>query len=286
MRWEDLREEEFAPAIKESHGVCAMAMGCLEMHGQHLPLGTDTLQGKRILELAAEREPVVTLPPLYFGDLQGAQKTDPTKGEGHYGYMALSVELLTRLLEEICDEVERNGFDKFVIVSSHGGNTALLNSFSRKIVSKKRKCKVFIHSVTLPHPSNILKLVEQNGRDYFPDLSDEDLKVLREYVDERKSGGHACLAETAWMYSQFPELTRLDKIEALSGLSTHTTDFLSRAGLVWGDAWGKDYPNAYSGHAPVGLTPAMADVFFELAVRRVAEALRVLKNEKLMKSLE
>ena len=53
MLWEHLREEEFAPMLKKTHRVCAMAIGCLEKHGQHLPLGTDVLKGGKILELAA-----------------------------------------------------------------------------------------------------------------------------------------------------------------------------------------------------------------------------------------
>ncbi len=56
MLWENLREEEFKPMIERSHGVCAVAIGCMEKHGQHLPVGTDTLESGRILEMASERE--------------------------------------------------------------------------------------------------------------------------------------------------------------------------------------------------------------------------------------
>ena len=41
MRWEDLREEEFESAIEKSKGLCVLPLGCLENHGQHLPVGTD-----------------------------------------------------------------------------------------------------------------------------------------------------------------------------------------------------------------------------------------------------
>ena len=43
MLWENLREEEIKQAVEISGGVCVMPMGCLEMHGQHLPLNTDNL---------------------------------------------------------------------------------------------------------------------------------------------------------------------------------------------------------------------------------------------------
>ena len=69
MLWENLREEEFEPMLERTNRVCALAIGCLEKHGQHLPLGTDTLKGGKILELAAEREEVCVFPRLYLGDL-------------------------------------------------------------------------------------------------------------------------------------------------------------------------------------------------------------------------
>ena len=43
MLWENLREEEFTQAIEKSGRLCVMPVGCLEMHGQHLPLNTDCL---------------------------------------------------------------------------------------------------------------------------------------------------------------------------------------------------------------------------------------------------
>ena len=48
MKWEYLREEEFEGAIERSGGLCVMTLGCLEKHGQHLPVGTDSLKGDRI----------------------------------------------------------------------------------------------------------------------------------------------------------------------------------------------------------------------------------------------
>ena len=44
MKWENTREEEFKDAIKRSGGLCVMALGCLEKHGEHLPVGTDSLK--------------------------------------------------------------------------------------------------------------------------------------------------------------------------------------------------------------------------------------------------
>ena len=57
--WEYLREEEFKGAIKESGGLCVMVLGCLEKHGQHLPVGCDSIKGDGIVKEAAKLEDVV-----------------------------------------------------------------------------------------------------------------------------------------------------------------------------------------------------------------------------------
>jgi creatinine amidohydrolase len=41
MRWEELTEPEFSKALKTTRGVCLLPIGCMERHGDHLPLGTD-----------------------------------------------------------------------------------------------------------------------------------------------------------------------------------------------------------------------------------------------------
>ena len=54
----------------------------------------------------------------------------------------------------------------------------------------------------------------------YPYLTQEDRTVLEEFVAGNKRCGHACFAETGWMYGTYPELVRLDKMDAESGEST------------------------------------------------------------------
>jgi creatinine amidohydrolase/Fe(II)-dependent formamide hydrolase-like protein len=46
MRWEELSGDQFAAAVKACDGVCLVALSVVERHGHHLPLGTDTYQGR------------------------------------------------------------------------------------------------------------------------------------------------------------------------------------------------------------------------------------------------
>ena len=68
MLWENLREEEFQGAIEKSGGLCVMVLGCLEKHGQHLPVGTDSLKGDGIVKEAAKLEDVVIFPTTRQSD--------------------------------------------------------------------------------------------------------------------------------------------------------------------------------------------------------------------------
>lgn len=279
MLWENLREEEFKPLIDRSHGVCAFAIGCMEMHGQHLPLGTDTLKGARILEMAAEREEVCVFPRLYFGDIQPRRANKAGEGT-HYGYIALSSELLMNLLTEICDEIARNGFKKILILSSHGGNTNLLGLFSRKIAAERPHYDVFNLYNKLIMPKDILDVIAERGREYFPALTDSDIAVLEDFVAQKKTDGHAGFAETAMLMGTYPELARVDLGEKVSGQSRHLTDAVTEAGMTWAKSFYLNYPNSYAGDPPVGLTQAIADAAVEISVERTVKALKLLKNDE------
>ena len=61
MFWKALREEEFEEAIEKSGGLCVIPLGCLEKHGQHLPVGTDVYIAESVVEEAAKLEDVVIL---------------------------------------------------------------------------------------------------------------------------------------------------------------------------------------------------------------------------------
>ena len=281
MLWENLREEEFLPMIERSHGVCALAIGCVEKHGQHLPVGTDTLHSGKMLEMAAEREEVCVFPKLYFGDLQGAQ-AGKAGSEKPYGYIALSAETLLWMMREICDEIGRNGFKKILIFSGHGGNNAFLGNFLRAVRAEKKDYDVFLYNVRIVMPKDVLDVIAERGRDYFPAITDEDIKTMEDFVAAGKYDGHGGFGETAMVMSPYPELVRLDRSEVNNGLNRHVSDPISKLGIQWGDSWGVDFPDAYHGHAPIGLTKAIADAMFEINVERLTNVIKTLKDDSIM----
>ena len=139
MKWEYLREEEFPGAIERSGGLCVMCLGCLEKHGQHLPVGTDSLKGDKIVELAAERTGVVMFPTtMWLGDIVSSHAVADPKAMGKYGFIGMNPHTLLTVLEELCDEIARNGFRKILLCNSHGGNSGLIQYFLRSQCYKKK----------------------------------------------------------------------------------------------------------------------------------------------------
>lgn len=273
VEWEKLRTDQFDEAIAWSGGVCVVPVGCLEMHGQHLPVGTDIMKISYIARRAAEIEPVVIFPDFFMGDMQGHYK--------FRGGLVLSPELMLDLLWELCSEIGRNGFSKVVLANSHGGNTAMLNHFLRSLASKKRDFVVTYVYNDLITPYELIGMIDEDRAGLTPELNDEDIEVIRTFVRDKHTCGHACFGETSFMQGSYPETVRLDRMGAVSGLSTHRADYLSEAGIIMRDAgWGVNFPNSYAGHDPVGCGERIGRCTVRLSSERLARQFRLLKGDE------
>lgn len=266
MLWENLREEEFDDAIKTSKGVCILPVGCLEKHGQHLPVGTDVIHITEIARLAAEKEPVCVFPTMYFGEKTGA-------GE-FKGTVIFSPELRLRILKETCSEIYRNGFNKILIYNGHGGNQSMISYFSRGVLYEKAPYSVFDYSLgsDFATPKKLLN----EGYKY---LTAEDRKILQAYNDEKKRFGHADFIETGWVYGVRPETVRLDKINQESYDSTHRFDEFTSRRINTPFAWMANFPNSYEGDMHEGMNERIARAMVEYSVKKLSEVLSFLKNE-------
>lgn len=266
MLWENLREEEFNEAIEQSGGVCILPVGCLEKHGQHLPVGTDVIHITEIARLAAEKETACVFPSMYFGEKTGA-------GE-FKGTVIFSSELRQQLLKETCREIARNGFKKILLYNGHGGNQAMISNFSRSVLYENTDYMVYDYSIgsDFALPKKLL----QEG---YPYLTKEDRAVLKDYTDQKKRYGHACFVETGWVYGVRPEVVRLDKIDQESGSSTHRFDEFANLKINTPFAWMADYPNSYAGDSHEGMNERIARAMVEYSTDRLCKVIRFLKEE-------
>lgn len=176
VRWDQLTASDFARAVQKARGVCVLPIGCLEKHGPHLPLGTDVISVNAVAVAAAEREYAVVLPDYYFGQISEARHQP--------GCIAIQPDLLYKLLQNVCDEISRNGFGKILIVNGHGGNTDWLRFFCGTQLVSRRSYVV-----------------------YCVDPKPTDPKILAQITKLRKTdfGGHACEPETSWMLALRPD---------------------------------------------------------------------------------
>lgn len=269
MLWENLRSEQFEEAVARSMGVCVVPIGCLEKHGPHSPLGTDTIIAAGIATKAAEIEPVVIFPTMFFGDKSGAGEFP--------GTVVFSLETRWHIFRETCNEIHRNGFKKILFLNAHGGNKDMLGAFTRAMMEENPDVMCFVTGVggdALPTLEGVLAATE--GYEY---LTPEDRAAMQDMIDRKLRCGHACFSETARAYYFRPETVRLDGIAEESGSSTHRMDVFKEHGISTHFTWMGNYPNSYQGDNNYTLNERIARAYTEYRIPIMAERFRFLKNE-------
>jgi creatinine amidohydrolase len=154
--------------------LCVLPVGSLEQHGEHLPVGTDSLLVETVCLRAAARAraDVVVAPTLWTG-------LSP-----HHVRLGVTVTLEPELLLELTRQILRclrTWFGEVVIVNGHGGNRGWLGAHALA-----EQCPTVTYW-ELIEPSRL--------REIFP--------------DDLGSVGHAGQAETSAMLVVAPDLVDL-----------------------------------------------------------------------------
>jgi len=243
MHWEELTAPDFATAVQATGGVCLLPIGCVEKHGEHLPLGTDYLYIKYLCGQAAKAEPAIVFPHYYFGQINCARHCP--------GTIAIKHEMLMNLLEACCDEIARNGLRKIIIVNGHGGNTHFLRFFCQVMLEKHRDYVVFLYE--------------------NPPMSPEVQAML-----ETTNHAHGEEVETSRMLVVRPDTVRMDKV-------SHDGQPLGRMAafdkkLYMGIWWYADYPTHYAGQAEYA-NPKKGQALIQDRVEKLAAAIRLAKSD-------
>ncbi len=252
MKWEELTSAKFAEAVKAT-GVCLVAMGVVEKHSDHLPLGTDFLNGHALATLAAQREPAVVFPHFYFGQIFEARCFP--------GTVTLPPTLLIQLIQSVLNEIRRNGFRKVILVNAHGGNTQMLD---------------FLAQCTLAAESDLAVYVHKSSRS-------EEFRSAWESIVETPVHGHACECETSITLANFPELVDMDAVPE------KPANPLGRAGHLGsgftGASWYANYPDHYAGDAR-SATPEKGRQLRELQVADLVQFIAAVKADEAIPGLQ
>jgi creatinine amidohydrolase len=247
MRWEELSGDHFAQAVELSQGVCLIALSVLERHGHHLPLGTDLFIGHELLTRVAEVEPAIVFPDYFLTQIPEARHC--------LGTISIDLDLMLRLLDNVCREIARNGLKKIVLVNCHGGNNSFLPFFTEWQLAQPHDYVVY-----LVQPAEALY-----GATGLPWTPEND--------------GHAGPGETSLMLLARPDLVNRHQLPTTDeGKALHRLQALEEAGVQTGMWWYADYPTHYAGNA----TPATAEAgerLFEQMVQHVVRAVQVIKAD-------
>ncbi|NOZ27053.1 MAG: creatininase family protein [Chloroflexi bacterium] len=246
MQWEQLTGGEFEAAVEKAAGVCVIPIGVIEYHGPHLPLGTDSFTVHALACEAARREPVIVFPSYHFGV--------NTETKHFPGGIVVKDHLLFELLENVCDEISRNGLKKIVLLSGHGGNRFFLPLFVQLMLDKGKDYTLyFVRGVSAPE--------------------------VHRQVMETEVHGHACECETSMALHLYPQFVKMEALDPESQWTPQNR--LGELGerLYTPADWFSRFPEHCAGD-PRPATAEKGKALFEALVAELAEILRAVKEDR------
>ncbi len=239
--------ESSGPIVAEFAKTCDTAVipvGCVEMHGPHNPTGTDSINVERICRLAAEQEPFIILPTIYY-NINDQMMDYP-------GTISMPHRLLIDTWRALFKECARNGFKRIVPVCGHGGSEEPLIVAQAEVLQEA--------SEGAPVDYQVFR-VQGLGVKTPPEL-----------------GGHGGGAETARVMDSLPGLVDLSKA---TGEGPYITPVAAPA--VYRVPWIRNVPKGYEGRPELASRELGEKLNRELASKLV-EVIRKIKAVDMKKS--
>ena len=254
MLWSELTSEQMVKAVEPAEGVCLLPFGIIERHGPHLPLGQDQMMVSEVARRAAAQEPAVVCPDFYFGQIHEARHAP--------GTICTPYSLSFALLENVLEEIVRNGFNKILIVNGHGGNTALVSFFLECLLDRRRPYAVYC--------CNFWMLEGETAKKW---------EEMRETIED----GHAGESETSAALEVFPQLVDMDAVpDPADGRARGRLTHLGSLGNSL--SWYANYPTHYCGNAKEA-TVRKGAFLVRAWVENVVRAIRAVKSDTVTEEL-
>jgi len=202
--------------------IVVLPVGSTEPHGPHLPYCPDTLVTRDVAEggtVLANQRGVRAL----------CYPTLPIGLNVNFGWpFALSMRVPTfmQMLMDLCEQIEREGVRRILIVNGHGGNTATIQAFQRRWAHRGvggmpgAENHAFVCSVLRRSPKHAD--VVEYGSD------------------------HAGEAETLEVMAVRPDLVRMDKLDEFKW-GKPAVKILENPRLHWVKPWHLHVPSAAGG---------------------------------------
>lgn len=182
-QWQDLTTEDFGTIVPET-AVAILPMAAIEQHGPHLPVSTDTVICRGILDAAVAAPfepsgPVILMPVQAVGD--SLEHSD------FPGTLSLASDTLAEVLYQLGTCVHRTGIRKLLIFNSHGGQPQVIDIAALRLRKDLGMFVAKAHSFLFGVPDGLFT------------------------ENELAHGFHGGDVETSMMLHLAPDLVRMDK---------------------------------------------------------------------------
>jgi creatinine amidohydrolase len=179
MTWQEIADAGAATGC----WIAVLPLAAVEQHGPHLPLGVDAFIAEaylaRVREILPETLPVTFLPVQRIGV--------SVEHLAYPGTLTVSAATAIAVWTELGESLARAGLRKLVLVTSHGGNVAAMESVAREL----RTCR------------DMLAVTVGWHRFGYPDGTFSS--------EEKRHGIHGGDIETSLMLAARPQTVRMDK---------------------------------------------------------------------------
>lgn len=182
--WEAIRWPEISPDTARDW-IAVLPLAAIEQHGPHLPLGTDAMIAEAYL--ARARVMLRETLPVTFLPLQAVGIS--TEHTAFPGTVSLAPATAIAVWQAIGASVARAGVRKFVIVNSHGGNSAAINVVAQELRAAHALFVVTTAWHRFGYPAGLFEAAEL------------------------RHGIHGGAVETSLMLAARPDLVRMDLAE-------------------------------------------------------------------------
>ncbi len=251
-----IAQSTFLPADSERGKVILIPIGHTEQHGYHLPLSVDTIIINAIAKGTVDMMPTrsFSIPVMPYGVSTHRSSFAATLNAGGRAFEDFWVAVI--------DILVARGFDRFYIMSGHGGNSSFLVNVVKYAGERHRRifcATAFLHT---------------SGR--------IGAEALEKYRTSQIGGmGHAGELETSYLLHLRPDLCQMERVvDEIDFVSTpdYYMDWIEGGSLVANPPWDDDTKTGAYG-AGSHATAEKGRLWLEAAIKEKADHVEQIHDQ-------